>query len=506
MVGRAESGRLRRAESIPDPDRRETLTRLAVIVVVAHGVGAAVAANGPLAIVAVIGTMGAVGLLAAGTRVGGVFLAILGIVLVAYMFLGRGFAHIGGGPIYIGELLIPIGLLAWLRCAIPGRFGVVSGLLVAFMIWGAIQTLPYIGRYGIDALRDAVTWGYAIYALIVAGILTSAHLVIGTRWFARVLPLFLLWVPLAMFLVRVAPLPLSPGAEVTIIDVKGGDLGVLLASCAAFILVGLYARSRGTVGLPEPILWVLWLVAVAVAGIINRGGLVAAAMVGATIFYLRSATRWLVLGFIALSLVIPIALIDPRVQVGDEEFSVGQMVDNVTSIFGESEVRNLEGTEEFRLAWWGTIIDYTIGGPYFWTGKGFGINLANEDGFQPTEDRSLRAPHNVHFEVLARSGVPGLVLWLALQVAFAWSLLRTGRRAASLPDPWWSMIIGWVFIHWLAALVNGSFDPYLQGPQGGIWFWAMFGVGIAAVRMAEQELAAAEPRTSPAAAALTSPA
>lgn len=27
-------------------------------------------------------------------------------------------------------------------------------------------------------------------------------------------------------------------------------------------------------------------------------------------------------------------------------------------------------------------------------------------------------------------------------------------------------------------IINMSFDPYLQGAQGGIWFWAIFGFGL----------------------------
>jgi hypothetical protein len=26
--------------------------------------------------------------------------------------------------------------------------------------------------------------------------------------------------------------------------------------------------------------------------------------------------------------------------------------------------------------------------------------------------------------------------------------------------------------------VNASFDVFLEGPQGDIWFWSLFGVGI----------------------------
>jgi hypothetical protein len=32
----------------------------------------------------------------------------------------------------------------------------------------------------------------------------------------------------------------------------------------------------------------------------------------------------------------------------------------------------------------------------------------------------------------------------------------------------------------LALFVNASFDVYLEGPVGGIWFWSVFGVGIGA--------------------------
>ncbi len=36
----------------------------------------------------------------------------------------------------------------------------------------------------------------------------------------------------------------------------------------------------------------------------------------------------------------------------------------------------------------------------------------------------------------------------------------------------------WVTGYWVAFNVNAAFDVYLEGPQGGIWFWSMFGVGL----------------------------
>ena len=475
-----------------DPGRRDLLLRMTAVLLVAIGIGVLAAMNPPLAVLLVVGGVAILGLLLVGVHVAEVFLGLLAVMLVFYAFTGRGFAHIGGGPLYPSELMIPVAIWAWIRCRQPGRFGLVSVLLVAFMVWGAMQTIPYVGRYGIDALRDGVTYGYGIYALAIAAILRDEHLRAATRLYARLILPFVLWVPIAVFILPILPLPFAPGSDVAIVDVKGGDMGVLLGAIAAFILLGLYAAVKGVTKAPEPILWGLWLIAVAAAGTVNRGGLLAAATVAATMFYIRSATRWLVLIFVALILFVPVVLIDPHVKFGSQDVSVGTMVTNVVSVVGDSGVDDLDGTKKFRLAWWTKIVGYTVGGQYFWTGKGFGINLANDDGFQPTADKSLRAPHNVHMEVLARSGVPGLVLWISLQVAFGWALLRTARRASALADPWWTMILGWVFIHWLASLVNASFDPYLQGPQGGIWFWAMFGIGLASMKMADAAVAASE--------------
>ena len=32
----------------------------------------------------------------------------------------------------------------------------------------------------------------------------------------------------------------------------------------------------------------------------------------------------------------------------------------------------------------------------------------------------------------------------------------------------------------MAFLVNAAFDVFLEGPQGGIWFWSIMGFGIVA--------------------------
>jgi hypothetical protein len=166
--------------------------------------------------------------------------------------------------------------------------------------------------------------------------------------------------------------------------------------------------------------------------------------------------------------------------------TLDQLIENILSVFGSSSDQALEGTKQFRLAWWGTIIDYTVFGDYFWTGKGFGVNLADDDGFQTTVDHSLRAPHNSHFTVLARMGVPGFGLWLLIQAAFGIGLLRATRSLRTVGDLKLAAVSGWLLAYWIAMMVDTSFDPYLEGPQGGIWFWTVIGLGLVVMRLASR--------------------
>jgi hypothetical protein len=417
-----------------------------------------------------------------GRRSAQVFVISLGVLLIAYAFLGRGVAYVGTGSFFIGELVLFLGILAFALNLGHARFGPFQWLLVAFIAVGLIRTLPFLGQYGIVALRDAVVWGYALFALAVATTFDPRwleHLTRAYRWF---IPAFLLWVPVAtgLELAFAENLPSWPGAPVAILEVKQGDFAVMLAGIAAFILVGLYEDRRGRI--PSAALWALLFLDLAIVGVVSRGGLLAAVIgVAGALLFVRSSGRLLTAGGIALAGFILLYALNPSLDVGSNQgrtLSFTQLVDNITSVVLDSDRGNLQGTKEWRLAWWEEIIDYTVDGPYFWTGKGFGINLADDDGFQVLADRSLRAPHNGHMALLARGGVPLVGLWILIQVAFGIGLFRAARRARAAGEERLVMVAAWIFAFWSAALVNMTFDVYLEGPQGGIWFWSVIGLGI----------------------------
>jgi hypothetical protein len=57
-------------------------------------------------------------------------------------------------------------------------------------------------------------------------------------------------------------------------------------------------------------------------------------------------------------------------------------------------------------------------------------------------------------------------------------LLRATLRHRRAQDVTAAAVGAWALAYWFAMLVDTSFDPYLEGPQGGIWFWAIIGVGL----------------------------
>jgi hypothetical protein len=166
-------------------------------------------------------------------------------------------------------------------------------------------------------------------------------------------------------------------------------------------------------------------------------------------------------------------------------------VENFTSIFENSGIDGLDGTKRWRMAWWDKIIDYTVHGPYFWVGKGFGVNLADVDGFQLIFDPDipkLRAPHSIFMTVLARSGVPGLSLWGLVCLVWLYCMFRCFFESRARGHRPWERLFLLLPTYWIAILICGSFDPALESPQAGIWFWSLYGIGIGAAQIYRYEV------------------
>ena len=176
----------------------------------------------------------------------GMFLVTLGLLLLGYASLGRGFAYLGMAPVYVGEMTLAFGLVA---TALSGQVlqvfrSPVAWLIVALSGWCALQTIRYVPQYGVDALRDAAEWGYGVFALMVAACMLAQprwEQLLG--WFRRCMPYLLVWIPLAWIIVRGADdlLPVVPGTDVKLVVFNHALASVHLAGAAAFTLLGLGA-------------------------------------------------------------------------------------------------------------------------------------------------------------------------------------------------------------------------------------------------------------------------
>jgi hypothetical protein len=433
-------------------------------------------------------------LLRLAMRLHRLFLGFLGLCLVGYAFFGRGFAYLGVQPLFIGEIALLIGLAAWALRGGDRRLlhSPITVALAVFMLVGAAASVPHLGRYGLDVLRDGVVWGYAAFALLVGAFLLRTGIIArGLRAYMRWLPLFLAWAPIALMIRGFVNVPVVPGSNVEFITTKGGDTGVHLAGIFVFIALGMPRLidpgARARTSLHEWLWWTLWAAGAAVVFTINRGGMVSIAAAASTLILLHPFARWAKL--LTISLVLGGAFFASGIEirhVSARPFSAASLMENIVSLIpGGEATATRQGTIDWRLAWWEDIVAYTIYGQYFWTGKGYGVNLAVDDGYVTGQNRN---PHNGHMTILARSGVPGLLAWVVLLATVGLSLIGAYVRARRAGDVVWARIDLWLLCYWVAFIVNGSFDVFLEGPQGGIWFWSLIGLAIAILEMQRRGL------------------
>jgi hypothetical protein len=222
-----------------------------------------------------------------------------------------------------------------------------------------------------------------------------------------------------------------------------------------------------------------------VAGIQNRGGLVAAlAGLGVIYWYARSGQRHFV-GVIC-TVVVTIGLIfavtDVRVSFfsNDREISAGQLVDNLISIVNPDAVAtsgDLVGNTSWRFDLWEEIFrDVNLNAPDI--GLGYGVSLGERYGFEGAGETELRSAHNSHMTIFGRSGYLGIGLWFAMWVIWFIAMMRSRRALAARGLGVEAGIVVVAMASALAVLVNAVFDPSIESPAVAAWIWSLFGLGL----------------------------
>jgi O-antigen ligase len=293
----------------------------------------------------------------------------------------------------------------------------------------------------------------------------------------------MIWLPVGLLL-----LPLStdangmnvPFTTVSVLSHKPGNAAIaaLLALGCIWLFPEVWsARSR--------VLWtILALVTIALAATQNRGGLlgVAAGAMLAVAFF-RDPLRLIARAVMAVALGLSIAVLMPfRMPiegVQGRDYSPSQLIANVVSLGGAETPGNLGGTVRGREELWGKILDKQIRDNHLVDGSGFGQNLATEVGVYDEGKDSLRSPHNSHLHIMARMGLLGIGIWLAVWLAWYWQMVKGCRRLMREG----LRIDGHIGVLCMAlttaVLVSSIFDPQLEGPQIAALLWTAFGIGIA---------------------------
>lgn len=417
------------------------------------------------------------------------YLLLLAAILTGYALLGKGFAYLGVPPLYVGEIAGIAGVVLLLR---SGRYlalltTVPAMLVAATMVWVALRTIPYLRLYGFDALRDSVVVTYGVFSFVLIGLLLEDIRRVGIllSWYDRFLDISGPAIPIIFAICWYLDdyLPRWPVGTIPIIDIRPGEAAVHMTGAAVFAVVGLRNAKLA------------WAVPVAAGlvtvGTLSRGPLLAEAIpiVAAVVAMgkLRQLCFAVVLGvgiFSAAYALEPLFFhyVEPKSS-EDRPISTRQLANNLLTMVGQSDEQG-ESTETWRLKWWNIILEETLHGPDFWRGRGFGLNIAEADGFGGrviSRSPPLRSPHNIFMTLLARAGVPGVAIWSTLVVSWFIMIGRAIWQARRSGDRRWLATFVFIGCYVMSITIDASFDVALEGPMLGIWFWCLMGFGIGSV-------------------------
>jgi hypothetical protein len=195
---------------------------------------------------------------------------------------------------------------------------------------------------------------------------------------------------------------------------------------------------------------------------------------------LRLIVKAAALATLGLALAVQLSLKIPTQTSGARAFTATQLIENVTSI-GGSRSGGLAGTVAGRNVLWTLVYQQQVREGNLVDGFGFGVNLpylVNDTQVTNGAD-PLRSPHNSHDDVLARMGLIGIFLWIALWLGWYWRLVmgcwRLARRGMHVRRQVGVLCLMTV----TAILVSSFFDPQLEGAQIAALMWSAVGIGVA---------------------------
>jgi O-antigen ligase len=413
-------------------------------------------------------------------------------VLAGYLLMDRAFAwiHVPGTPIFVGEVALAAGLYVVVRSKEASRFIRLSPpmqALLAFMAFGLLLTV--VGALSYDpqeAARDAAIWYYGLFAIVI-GTLARAWepaYEFFLRWYTRIIPVFLAVGVIRLVMANRKGGIYIPDSEVLLTSHKPGNLGVQAVLVIAFLLLVIAPELERRDKVRNLSYTVAALLLLALAGTQNRGVMVAGFGALIIVYIAGRASRPFmgsVLVVVIASLILAFSF-NIRFDLERREVSIDQLFANILSLDFELDpdgTNEDDGTVAWRLELWELVMNDTLTSERFLSGFGFGPNLASRYGFVAGGEvgPELRNPHNSHLSVIARMGLVGAGLWITLWAIWYRHLWKARKRFKAVGEQQKAGFLAWCMVAALTILINGVFDPSLEGPQAGIWIWSIYGLG-----------------------------
>ena len=389
------------------------------------------------------------------------------LVMTLYVFLNKGFAYT-----YLVEALWLFGILLLFinRKKVELIWNKATKLILFFIAISFIYILRGFTKYEIvDLVRDSFIFQYGWFVFILFLFKEKLEIIWETlffiyKWFPFVALLNFILQYFVPFFETVTPF-----GGIPILLYKNGDMGVQLLISTLLLL---YSFENKTLKWRVLLSLVIALDFLILASY-SRSGIVAflASMLCFIYFnkdiQLQARVRLLIKYLPIILLVVTPIYINIKVAENFQGRAVGleQIKNNFSSIVGGTTDATSENNVVWRLVWWAKIIDYSLGSPNFFIGKGLGMNLATDDDIITLDD-SLRSPHNFHLNIMSRFGVLLFMIWMYFLIQLLRPLFKKQLQGKRL-------LIGCIM---LAFLLNASFDVFLEGPMGAFPFWTWMGL------------------------------
>gem|GEM_PF-2286990 len=423
------------------------------------------------------------------------YVKAFGIMLLVYAVGDRWIAwilRIPGTPFFAGEMLLGFGLIAYafhtwpLRRAINLEIPV--AVLAVLLTWAVIRLVPGVSNAGLVAVRDASVLYYLVFGAmtVAAGYHAAPQLGSFMTTYVKLTPWLVTFYPIGYALGSLLNLPAMPGSDTEFLSIRPANIAIHSGLCIATSLLApdslLNERRRVYVGVMGSLMIVLLATQ-------NRSGFVAVCVLIATALVVRRARgivfvdRAIKIGAVLVAglLLMWISGISLQTERAGREVSVEQfieVVENLTS-GGTSGEEVYTTTIEFRNILWTGALNEMSKNDAWELGLGFGVPLG--DALLPFHGNTLnelRNPHNSHLDILARTGLVGLGLWILMWTTWVATLIR--RLTRDSLGPMNRMVVGVSLAGAPAMLFVSYFDPTLETVQAAIWCMALFGFGLVA--------------------------